>query len=100
METRNTLGEALFESRWKPCENWPRGAVPENYREPVRSDKPVLILSGELDPVTLPRWGELVQQSLPNARQWLHRGWLTASRPTAASRGCCKSFSIRPTPPL
>ncbi|MEZ5394588.1 MAG: alpha/beta hydrolase [Bryobacterales bacterium] len=74
-ETRNTfLGEALFESRWKPCENWPRGAVPENYREPVRSDKPVLILSGELDPVTPPRWGELVQQSLPNARHVVAQG--------------------------
>jgi pimeloyl-ACP methyl ester carboxylesterase len=62
------LGEALFASRWKPCEQWPRGVLPDDYGEPVRSDKPTLILSGDLDPVTPPRWGELVLENLPNAR--------------------------------
>lgn len=74
-ETQETfLGEALFESRWKPCEQWPRGTLPEGYNEPVRSEKPVLILSGDLDPVTPPRWGELVQQTLPNARHIVAHG--------------------------
>jgi pimeloyl-ACP methyl ester carboxylesterase len=74
-ETEGTfLGEALFESRWKPCENWPRGALPERYGEPVRSDKPVLIFSGDLDPVTPPRWGELVSETLPNSRHIVATG--------------------------
>ena len=54
--------------RWKEvCGFWPRGAVPDNYREPVRSDVPALVLSGQLDPVTPPRWGERVTEGLANA---------------------------------
>ena len=54
--------------RWKHvCGFWPRGAVTDDYREPVRSDVPALVLSGELDPVTPPRWGERVLEGLENA---------------------------------
>ena len=68
-ESRDTfVGEALFESRWKPCEYWPQAELPARYYEPVRSDKPVLIFSGGLDPVTPPSWGELAAETLPNAR--------------------------------
>ncbi len=58
----------LLASRLKACEFWPRGAVPASYYEPVRSNVPVLVLSGDLDPVTPPSWGEAVSGSLPNAR--------------------------------
>jgi pimeloyl-ACP methyl ester carboxylesterase len=68
-ETQATFaGEALFESRWKPCEYWPKAELPADYYEPVKSDKPVLIFSGGLDPVTPPSWGELAAQTLPNSR--------------------------------
>ncbi len=68
-ETASTFaGEALFESRWKPCEQWPQAELPEAYYEPVRSDRPVLIFSGALDPVTPPSWGALAAETLPNAR--------------------------------
>lgn len=54
--------------RWgQVCEFWPRGAVPENYREQVQSDVPALVLSGDLDPVTPPRWGEDALGGLANA---------------------------------
>ena len=61
-------GEALFESRWKPCEYWPLAELPDAYYEPVRSDRPVLIFSGALDPVTPPSWGALAAETLPNSR--------------------------------
>jgi len=68
-ETTDTfLGRAFLEIRQKPCEFWPRAAVPPEYYEPVSSDRPVLILSGDLDPVTPPRWGEAVAETLPNSR--------------------------------
>ena len=67
-ETEDTfVGEALFESRWKPCEHWPQAKLPDAYYEPVRSDKPVLIFSGGLDPVTPPSWGDLAAETLPNS---------------------------------
>jgi pimeloyl-ACP methyl ester carboxylesterase len=62
------LGSSLLNTRWKPCEFWPKAAVPREYYEPVASDAPVLILSGDLDPVTPPHWGEAVAKSLPNSR--------------------------------
>ena len=34
------------------CPRWPVPKAPEIERQPVRSDKPVLLLSGEFDPVT------------------------------------------------
>ena len=39
-----------------------------DYHEPVSTDHPTLVLSGDLDPVTPPRWGESVAEHLPNAR--------------------------------
>lgn len=49
------------------CEFWPEGILPEGYFEPVASDTPVLLLSGELDPVTPPRWGDLAAETLGNS---------------------------------
>jgi pimeloyl-ACP methyl ester carboxylesterase len=46
------------------CEGWPRGTLPQGYREPVVSDVPTLLLSGELDPVTPPAWAEEAKRTL------------------------------------
>ncbi len=62
------VGDAMFRLRMKPCEFWPKGHVPETFYEPVVSDKPVLILSGGLDPVTPPEWGDRVAKHLKNSR--------------------------------
>ena len=49
------------------CREWPQGDVSAGYLEPVRSDLPVLLLSGNLDPVTPPIWGEETARALPNS---------------------------------
>jgi pimeloyl-ACP methyl ester carboxylesterase len=67
MAADSFLGD-MFKNRLKPCEFWPRGDVSSDYYEPVESDAPVLILSGQLDPVTPPRWGEHIAEHLPNAK--------------------------------
>jgi pimeloyl-ACP methyl ester carboxylesterase len=68
------MGSSLLNTRWKPCEFWPKAAVPREYYEPVASDAPVLILSGDLDPVTPPSWGEAVSKSLPHSRHLIAAG--------------------------
>ncbi len=78
------LGTAFFDTRMKPCEFWPRGAVADDYYQPVKSAKPVLILSGEDDPVTPPSWGEHVAQHLTNAKHLVVPG---AGHGTS-TRGC------------
>jgi pimeloyl-ACP methyl ester carboxylesterase len=40
----------------RACLGWPRAALPEDFRAAVRVDKPALVISGEWDPVTSPRW--------------------------------------------
>ncbi|WP_430384366.1 alpha/beta hydrolase [Archangium violaceum] len=67
-ETKGTwMGEAALRNMLKPCAFWPRGEVPKGYREPVKSDVPVLLLSGELDPVTPPEWAEDAKRTLTHS---------------------------------
>ena len=56
------------------CEIWPRGARPADFHAPMKTDTPVLILEGELDPVTPPRYGEQVLQGLGNGRLLVAKG--------------------------
>ncbi|CAM3623676.1 alpha/beta hydrolase [Corallococcus soli] len=48
----------------KACARWPGSTVPKAFREPVVSAIPTLLLSGELDPVTPPAWGEEAKRTL------------------------------------
>jgi pimeloyl-ACP methyl ester carboxylesterase len=50
------------------CDSWPAAQLPASYFEPVVSDVPTLLLSGNLDPVTPPSWGELVAAGLSRSR--------------------------------
>lgn len=56
------------------CKEWPRGTRPADFREPVTAPIPTLLLSGEFDPVTPPRYGDEVARHLPNARHLVLRG--------------------------
>lgn len=49
------------------CEQWPHAKLPDDYWQPIISEVPVLMLSGAVDPVTPPRWAELVKKDLKNA---------------------------------
>ncbi len=49
------------------CEIWPRGEVPEGFKMPVTSDVPVLLLSGQVDPVTPPEYGDRAAATLANS---------------------------------
>lgn len=54
-ETAGTFyGDARLRSYQRACELWPRGALPARYRDPAKTDVPVLMVSGALDPVTPP----------------------------------------------
>lgn len=51
------------------CRAWPAKAIKADYKQPVTSNIPVLLLSGEADPVTPPRNAELAARTLPNSLQ-------------------------------
>lgn len=78
------FGTRLLENFTQMCEVWPSGQVPDGYTDPVSSTVPVLLLSGNLDPITPPSWAEEVAQTLPNARHIVVPG----SAHNVFSEGC------------
>src|SRR5262245_50707365 len=68
-ETRGTfMGDYRTRRHVAACQEWPRSEVPAAYYEPVTSDVPALILSGDLDAATPPHFAAAVARSLPNSR--------------------------------
>ncbi|HSR41080.1 MAG TPA: alpha/beta hydrolase, partial [Longimicrobiales bacterium] len=51
------FGAFLIRAYLEGCAEWPVAPAPDGFRSPVRSDVPVLLLSGRIDPVTPPAFG-------------------------------------------
>lgn len=57
------------------CADWPRGEAAADLREPLQSDIPTLLLSGDADPVTPPAYAASVAETLPNSRHLVLPGY-------------------------
>ncbi|MGA8278358.1 MAG: alpha/beta fold hydrolase [Rhodanobacteraceae bacterium] len=68
------LGDALIRAFKAQCAIWPHGSRPANFHAPLISAKPTLILEGEFDPVTPPRYGEVVLKGLSKGRLLVAKG--------------------------
>ena len=68
LNANNPFGNYRVFQQTRACGMWPRGDIPADFLEPVQSNAPVLIFSGNMDPVTPPKYGEEVARSLPNSR--------------------------------
>jgi len=62
------LGDYRVSQQVNACKLWPRAVVPESYFEPVKTDLPALLISGEVDPVTPPYWGWATAEHFSNGR--------------------------------
>ncbi len=74
------------------CSVWPRGRMPADFAQPVVSDKPVLLFSGALDPVTPPANGDLVAKTLANSRHIVAGGFGHIVSPNACGPRLIASF--------
>ena len=63
------LGNAQTDNLAKICSVWPHGEPGKGFNQPVRSNVPTLLLSGQADPVTPPSNAEHVAQWLSNSLQ-------------------------------
>lgn len=70
----NNLFGDFIKSTKDNCAAWPHGTVDSSFKDPVVSDLPVLLLSGELDPVTPPGFAELAMQTLSNSQHLIAKG--------------------------
>jgi pimeloyl-ACP methyl ester carboxylesterase len=66
-------GDTRVRAYIKACAGWPKSTVAQSYATPVKSDAPVLLVSGEVDPVTPPWVAAAAARYLPNSRQVLIR---------------------------
>ena len=58
------------------CSVWPAGPVDDEFKVPLATDLPVLLLSGDADPITPPRYADLAAVDLENATHLIgkHQG--------------------------
>lgn len=78
------MGDLMLKASRIQCGIWPADPVAADFHEPVRSDIPVLLLSGELDPVTPPRYAEQLLPWFPNATHLVAPG----QGHSVTGRGC------------
>ncbi|HEX4024949.1 MAG TPA: alpha/beta hydrolase [Steroidobacteraceae bacterium] len=62
------LGNGMIERARAACRVWPTGSRPADFHAPLVSSRPILILSGELDPVTPPAYAQQILRTLTDAR--------------------------------
>jgi pimeloyl-ACP methyl ester carboxylesterase len=61
------LGAYTVDTMQKSCSAWPRGVMTSDFKQPVVSAKPVLLLSGEDDPITPPANAERTAKTLSDS---------------------------------
>ncbi len=86
------FGDYIMTIQQRGCEFWPRGMVDASYYEPVTSSIPTLVMSGEVDPVTPPEWGEAVAKTLSNSTHLVMPGTGHTPGGTGCGQRVMKSF--------
>ena len=66
------IGPMQLEALRAICSVWPTGPVDEDFKLPLSTDIPTLLLSGSADPVTPPRYADMAARNLKKA--WLLTG--------------------------
>ena len=92
-EAEGTLfGPHVMRMQREACAFWPRGSVDASFYEPVQSSIPTLIMSGEIDPVTPPVWGDAIAKTLPNSKHIVMPGTGHTAGGTGCGRRLIKAF--------
>ena len=67
-EATSVVGAPFTHELMEACAGWPRGSLPPGFQDPVKSDVPVLLLSGELDPIAAPEWAAASVRTLSQGK--------------------------------
>lgn len=66
-DSERLLGTGFSKVYAQQCAVWPNGVRPADFAEPLTGALPALLISGALDPVTPPEYGDIVLKTLSNA---------------------------------
>jgi pimeloyl-ACP methyl ester carboxylesterase len=70
------LGDYRVQQQVDACKLWPHATLPDSHFEYRRLDIPALLISGDADPVTPPRWADSLMRYLPRGRHLVFpTGW-------------------------
>lgn len=109
------LGARFVGELQRQCAGWPRGHMPADFHQPLHTDIPTLILEGQFDPITPPRYGKEVLAHMGDARLLIAPGqghnvigagcmprlvgkFIADLEPKALDAHCLDT--LRPTPPF
>ncbi|GAB1595003.1 alpha/beta fold hydrolase [Lysobacter claricitrinus] len=73
-DATTALGTDMAKTFFAACRTWPHGTRPADFAKPLTGNVPVLLMSGELDPVTPPEYAERVAKGLPNSKAVVLKG--------------------------
>ena len=90
-DAKTLLGSEFVDTLRAQCAIWPHGARADDFHAAFASDKPVLLLAGEFDPVTPPRYAEQVARALPHGRVLVAKG----QGHSVMGRGCLPKLVAR-----
>jgi len=63
------LGSMQVDALTAICSAWPAGPIDDDFKEPLATDTPTLLLSGAADPITPPAYADMAAMNL--RRAWL-----------------------------
>ncbi len=70
------MGSFQLDALQAMCETWPAGPIDDDFKEPLATGIPFLLLSGDADPITPPRYADMAAVDLVNATHLIgkHQG--------------------------
>ena len=83
-DSETLIGNLMLQGMEAQCEAWVAGEAPAGFHEPVVSEVPALLLSGERDPVTPPQYAAQVAENFPN-----HLSLVAAGQSHSVLRHAC-----------
>ncbi len=110
---RTYMGVMQLEALETICSVWPAGSIDPEFKAPLSTGLPVLLLSGDADPITPPRYAEMAAARLGNARHLVgeHQGhgqiavgcnhrlvaaFIDAADPAAVDAACLERSFVMP----
>ncbi|MGE3928845.1 MAG: alpha/beta fold hydrolase [Hyphomonadaceae bacterium] len=68
------MADVRVRNQMAACEGLPRATLAPDFYDPYTSDVPLLVITGDLDPVTPPHWGDVAREGFANSRLILTPG--------------------------